>query len=364
MTVLRWLLGGLAAVILAVVGYVAVETVSLGATWSSVERVSLETSPSPPVDLALPDRPEVPLADGLSSMAPTISPPTLPSPSTSSTTTTTTTASSVLDDAESAPSVFALVGSDSREGLDDTTDFGDFAGERADVIILAIRDGDDVGLVSVPRDLYVENLCQGGHHRINAALAGCGDTHGLAHLVEELENVTGLEIDHAALVDLAGFQDVVDAVGGYEICTDYPLRDRKSGLDIDAGCTIADGETTLQWLRSRYTERLVDGSWELVPGVSDLTRNARQRQFFADLLDRQADRNDPQEILDLVEAVTPHMTIDDQLSLTDAASWLWDYRRADVDVAEIPVEYDRTDGGASVLVPDVDVGRFVEQVAP
>jgi LCP family protein required for cell wall assembly len=231
------------------------------------------------------------------------------------------------------------------------------------VIVLAIRNGSKIGLVSVPRDLYVEDLCAGGMHRISSAYSGCGETHGLAHLVRELENVSGLDIEHAAAVDLAGFPDVIDAVGGYEICTDYPVRDLKSGLRLESGCTMADGEATLQWVRSRSTERLVDGEWRPVPDVSDLTRNARQRQLLVDVLHRQSGRNDPRAILELVRSAAPHLTIDDQLSLVDAASWLWDYRNAEVNMAEIPVAYQRTGSGASVLVPTVDVASFLHGLA-
>ena len=75
-------------------------------------------------------------------------------------------------------------------------------------------------------------------------VGGCGKTNGLAQLASELENITGLHIDHAVAIDMAGFQDVIDQLGGYQICTNYPLRDSKSGLDIAGGCTQADGKTT------------------------------------------------------------------------------------------------------------------------
>lgn len=356
MSAVRWLFGGMATLALAFVVYAAVEAAGLGASWSSVERVSLQASTTS-LDPRTPERPETSNRS--------ISPPTLPSVPDSTTAdspSTTTLDGAQSDGDEPAPDVLALIGSDSRAGLDDTSDFGQFPGSRADVIVLAIREGEDVGLVSIPRDLHVDDLCDGGRHRINEALAGCGDVNGLAHLVAELENFTGFDVDHAAAVDLAGFQDVVDAIGGYELCVDHPIRDQKSGLELDAGCVNADGELTLQWLRSRHTERLVDGSWKSVTGVSDLTRNRRQREFLIDLLETHATTSDPGEVRELVEAVAPHLTIDDDLSLADFASWVWDYRDADVEVAEIPVEYRQSKGGASVLVPAVDVDDFFESV--
>lgn len=347
--------------------------VSLRSSWASVDRVAIDTTSTTVPTTTVPSTtvsptttgstdeeifPEVPLPENTST---TTQPPTTSSP-TSPTTSTSSSGRKLLENADSVPSVIALVGSDSRAGLAESGDFGDFRGRRADVIVLAIRDGERVSLLSVPRDLQVADSCRGGRHRISEALQGCGDTGGLAHLVRELENLTGLDIQHVAAVDLAGFQDVVDAMGGYEICTDHAVRDRKSGLELDVGCTMADGETTLQWLRSRYTERLVDGTWETVPEVSDLTRNTRQRKFLTDIFSRVVERRDPRAILDLVETVAPYLTIDDQLSLADAASWLWDYRTADVSTSEIPVIYRRTEQGASVLVPKVDVEEFASGI--
>jgi LCP family protein required for cell wall assembly len=352
-------MGALVAMALGVAGYAIFEAISLAASWASVERVSIEAVPPGPRG----GRESTPLQ-------PTTTPAPRSTGSTSGQVTTTslvpnTTATSdpgLLERAEAPPSVMLLVGSDSRVGLEDTGDFGDFRGQRADVIVLAMRDGEQIGLLSVPRDLYVEDLCDGGRHRISAAFSGCGETNGLAHLVRELENVTDLHIEHAAAVDLAGFQNVIDQLGGYEICTEYHLRDVKSGLDLDAGCTVADGETTLQWLRSRRTERLVDGLWEDVPAVSDLTRNQRQRELLVDLLHRQARRSDPGVVLSAIKSVAPHLRIDDRLSLGDAAAWLWDFRSAEVETVEIPVTSQVTPGGSHVLVPSVDVARFASGI--
>jgi LCP family protein required for cell wall assembly len=332
----RWLFGALAVLLVAVVGYGAFEVVKLESAWASVDRVSL-AAPAGSQQGPLPEA------------TPTTDPPP----------TTTTSTPQILTQASPAPSVMLLVGSDSRAGLQDTTNFGNFTGQRADVIVLAIRKADRLVLLSVPRDLYVPDTCHGGQHRINDAFTGCGDTNGLAQLAKELESVTGLTIDHAVAVDLAGFPNVVDQLGGYQICTDYPLRDSKSGLNLAAGCTQADGAVTLQWIRSRHTEQLVNGSWQIVPGVSDLTRNSREREFLMDMLHRESQLRDPRSILDTIQSVAPYLTIDDQLSLTDASAWLWDFRNAAVKTDEIPVTETTTATGADVLLPTVDIPSFV-----
>jgi LCP family protein required for cell wall assembly len=383
--------------------------ISLTRAWQSVERVSLSTEassahpdpdpwrreappsaepapedgadqgssfphhggePPPSTDAAVPDadssRTSPPgiqaSADGTHQSTSTTSTTAGPDDTTTTTAATSTSTSTATSTTPpERPSVVALVGSDSRSGLDDRGDFGEFEGRRADVILLAIRDGGTVTLLSVPRDLHVADICHGGRHRIGEAFSACGDGHALANLVAELEGVTGVDVDHAAAVDLAGFQSVVDELGGYEICTDHALRDAKSGLDLEAGCTHADGATTLAWLRSRSTERRQDGHWEPVPAISDLHRNERQRRFIVDMFDRMATRSGPGAIHDALRSIAPHLTIDDQLSLGDAAAWAWSMRSADIRTAEIPVADHVTSGGAAVLVPTVDIPTFVDE---
>lgn len=253
--------------------------------------------------------------------------------------------------------VFLIVGTDSREGLDSLEYFGDFPGERADVIMLFLRphDGRPPALVSIPRDLYVADLCRGGRSRINAAYAGCGEEiSGPALLALTVEEFTGLAVDHFAAVDLAGFQKVVDRLGGYEICVEHPVRDAASGLDLPAGCTLADGTQTLAWLRSRQTEELVDGSWRTVPGVSDLTRMQRQQQFLVDILGRMTSFRSPNQLTALAADVAGLLTVDDDLTLSSAVDLAWSLRSIDLDQIlrpEIPVRDETTSTGAAVLVP-------------
>jgi LCP family protein required for cell wall assembly len=314
-------------------GYGLAAAGSLAMAWGAVDRVSLEEMPVDK-DPSAEEAAGSPAAEG----------------------------SAELRASKAPPTVIALVGTDSRSGLDDLDDFGDFETANADVILLAIRTGEEWTLLSIPRDLYVEDLCDGGRHKIAEAYQGCENISGLSMVVSELERTTGLDIAHAAAVDLAGFQKVVDILGGYELCTELPLRDSKSGLDIAAGCTLADGEQTLQWLRSRYTQEQVDGTWRTAESVSDLTRNQRQRQFLLDMFDRVTEGASPDTMLELVNDVAPFVTIDDRLSLTDVAAWGWELRSAGLDTAEIPVEFDATPEGASVLVPTVDVRDFIDEL--
>ena len=116
------------------------------------------------------------------------------------------------------------MGSDSREDLEDTEGFGEFEGQRADVVMVLIKDGANTGLLSLPRDLVVESPCGGGADRVGDMFEGCDLMNGATLLTVAVEDVIGQPVDHFAMVDLAGFQEAVDAIGGYEICVENPAR--------------------------------------------------------------------------------------------------------------------------------------------
>ncbi|MGD2061621.1 MAG: hypothetical protein PVF87_12185, partial [Acidimicrobiia bacterium] len=61
--------------------------------------------------------------------------------------------------------IFLLVGTDSREDLEDLEGFGDFEGNRADVIMVLFKDENGAGLLSIPRDLLVTDPCGGSDDR-------------------------------------------------------------------------------------------------------------------------------------------------------------------------------------------------------
>jgi LCP family protein required for cell wall assembly len=262
--------------------------------------------------------------------------------------------------------VILLVGSDSRDHLASVQGFGEFGGQRADVVMVLIRpaDGSRAALLSLPRDLLVDNVCQaGGEHRLNDALQGCGSLNGPTALTRTVEDVIGRDVDHFALVDLAGFQDAVDAVGGYEICLERPVRDQLAQLELPAGCTQATGAQTLSWLRSRSTEELTEDGWRVMPGVNDLTRNQRQRAFLLSMMGQLSDFGSPTAVADVAQVIAPFVTVDSELSFIDAVNLAWTMRglsRGSIDELEVPVSDATTESGAAVLVAGVDIADMVD----
>lgn len=239
---------------------------------------------------------------------------------------------------------FLVIGSDETES-------------NADVIILATlpRDGSPPMMASLPRDLYLPNRCSRGYTRINANLAGCGDNvNGPTLLALAVEDFTGVPIDHFALFDFAGFERIVDAVGGIEICVDHAVRDAKSFLDLPAGCTNASGAQALAWVRSRRTEEFVDGQWRTMPGVNDLARNVRQQDVLIQMFEKVRQFGSPGDLTAKVRSLTDAFTLDEALGLGAAIDLAWELRDTDLDSLiriTIPVRDHVTADGAQVLVP-------------
>jgi LCP family protein required for cell wall assembly len=244
----------------------------------------------------------------------------------------------------------------------------DASGFLADVIILALEpaDGHAPIMVSLPRDLYVWNVCDSSFDRLNAGLGGCGSyatgTEMLAILVEDY---TGIPIDHSARVDFSGFSRIVDAMGGITICVDYPTRDAKSKLDIRrAGCRTANGSTALAWVRSRHTEQLEGDSWVQVAG-SDFSRQTRQQDVLFQLAGKAARFSTPAGLAEKLSAVVSSVRLDSSWTFGQAVATGWRHRgisKGSVVRFSIDAENYRTPGGAAVLLPTRSFADQLDEV--
>jgi LCP family protein required for cell wall assembly len=164
---------------------------------------------------------------------------------------------------------YLLVGSDSREGLSRAErgrlGTGGGEGRRTDTIMLLHTGRGPNLLMSIPRDSIVE-VPGRGTTKINAAYAYGGPE----LLVQTIEGSTGIRVDSYVEIGFAGFVNMVDAVGGIEICPERAMRDPLAKLDIEPGCQEADGPTALGYARSRKTSSL-----------GDIDRAQRQREVVS-----------------------------------------------------------------------------------
>ncbi len=130
---------------------------------------------------------------------------------------------------------YLLIGSDSRENADpDDADFGGIgdtnqvSGRRSDTIMILRQeaDGNGASIVSLPRDLWVNIAGRDGANRINSAYSDGTDVLA-ATITQEL----GIPINHVVDIDFSGFKDIVDAMGGTQVCFWFATRDKNTGLD-------------------------------------------------------------------------------------------------------------------------------------
>ena len=197
----------------------------------------------------------------------------------------------VATSALSAPSAgfenYLLVGSDSREGADpNDPDFltmgneGDVSGRRSDTLMVFHYDiATGAGaLLSFPRDLWVRLGDGENTARINTAYQEGTDV-----LVRTMQNNFNIPIHHYLEINFQGFKGLVDAIGGVEICVQYPSRDKNTGLFMTPGCNNLGGVQALAFARSRYFETKIDNEWK-IDGSSDIGRGKRQRKVIAAML--------------------------------------------------------------------------------
>jgi LCP family protein required for cell wall assembly len=253
-----------------------------------------------------------------------------------------------------------LVGSDSRANT--TGDLADAAGKATEgdraglsdtMMILHIDpQQEQAAILSIPRDLWVD--VNGSKDRINGAFADGGPK----LLIKTIQDDLGIQINHYAEVDFAGFQNIIDTVGGLKIYIDAPARDEKSGLDLPtAGCVSLDGFQALAYVRSRYYESYEAGHWVSDP-TSDFGRIKRQQDFIRRMLKKalSSGLSNPLTLNRLIGIGVDNLTIDNTMSSKDMVNLARRFRSLDpdtVDMQTLPATPYTTAGGADVLTLNV-----------
>jgi LCP family protein required for cell wall assembly len=192
-----------------------------------------------------------------------------------------------------------LVGLDSRRELDEPG-ADTVVGSRSDtMVVVRLQEDGSVGLLPIPRDL--EDPATG--ERLNAASAG-----GPQALIDTIHSVTGVPVDHYVELDLHGFIDLVDELGGVQLAIDRPLVDRRSGLQLGPSpCATFDGRTALALARARHVEG---------DPASDLGRMSRGQAALTALIGQLGEASgDPATIDHLTRVLADHATLDDGLTL-------------------------------------------------
>ena len=269
--------------------------------------------------------------------------------------------SSIFSDAEMLN--FLLIGSDRRD-----TSF------RTDtLIVVSLRPRPRlVTLISIPRDLYI-HIPGWEMQRINAAYMH-GETAnypdgGAGLLKETIRYNLGIEIDHIALVEFDGFQQIIDTLGGIDVPLACPFTDwhiknpRRSDQDpnnwqlytIGPGVVHMDADLALWYARSRLRS-------------DDFDRGRRQqevlRAIYARGLQLDVVPHLPKLYKQLHAAVTTDLSLDDMLSLAPLAINLGgEHRIRSFYINKEVVTPWITSGGAAVQLPKKGALRDLIQEA-
>ncbi|HEX3796125.1 MAG TPA: LCP family protein [Acidimicrobiales bacterium] len=255
-----------------------------------------------------------------------------------------------------------LVGSDSRAFVNNSTQvkaFGgtsDTGGQRSDVTMVArfVPATKTVTVISIPRDLWVDIPQNSGDirgmNRINAAYDVGPDL-----LIETIEKVLHIPINHYLAVNFPGFSGMVDALGGVTMDFPTPVKDSYTGLHVTTvGCQVVNGTTALQLVRSRHLEYIDKAGYWKSDGLSDFSRIQRQDSFFRAVLAKvNSSVTNPLAINGFISAAVGNLTIDDTLSKGDLFHIATEFQglaTSHLITETLPTTSYVTGGGADVLL--------------
>jgi LCP family protein required for cell wall assembly len=248
-----------------------------------------------------------------------------------------------VETASEEPVTFLLVGSDTRgETLD-----GEDPDGRSDAIMIArfSADRQHAQLISIPRDSWVD-IPGHGRSKINASYSWGGPS----LLIQTVEQLTSIRIDHYVAIDFEGIIQVTDDLGGVDVVVAETTEN--GPYTFPAGMNHLDGDQARWYLGQRHG--LAGG---------DFDRVKRQQQYlramFAKLFSANTFTN-PVKLDAAMLAVTSAVSIDDSLSNGDLLALAYSMRDvspANVDFFTAPVLGTGMEGAASVVYLDTVSGK-------
>lgn len=231
---------------------------------------------------------------------------------------------------------------------------------RTDTMILASIDPatQSLGILSIPRDLYVVVPGYDDRHRINEALA-LGELQRVGYGPELARQTVqlnfGIRVHDFITVEFEAFTTIVDAIGGIDVNVPEPINDpyypdQAFGYDpfyIDAGLQHMDGATALKYARTRHAS-------------NDFDRARRQQQVIYAIRDKVLNAGMWPTLLTQAgtlwqELSTKMKTGLDFLTALQLAMYLKDIPGENIKSDVVDARYTSnytTAGGAMVLIPN------------
>lgn len=230
-------------------------------------------------------------------------------------------------------------------GVDERPDSEEM-GTRTDTIMLVHLDpeGDQIRLLSIPRDLLVE-IEPGREDRINAAYS----YGGIEQTIDAVASYTQVPIDHYAIVDFEGFEAVVNAMGGVEVEVEPGEFPEK--WNFEEGVDRLNGHRALFYARYRGTSG------------GDLDRMERQRHLVSALRSKALSWSTAKKLPEILEIASEHVQTD--LGLDEAFAMgralIRDGRHDRLTSVQLEGTPETLPNGNEVLVPDQNANEAILQ---
>jgi LCP family protein required for cell wall assembly len=244
------------------------------------------------------------------------------------------------------------------------------------IVIHIPAGGGSASAFSIPRDSYVQLAGGYGKHKINSAYtyAQVAATNSLSaqgvsgaqlsmqaaqagakNAIQTVEQFTGLTITHFASVNLVGFYNISQAVGGVPVCLKAAVNDSYSGANFPAGPQTVSGTSALEFVRQRHG--LPNG---------DLDRIKRQQAFMASLAKTvlsSGTLTDSTKLTNLIDAVKKTVTLDQGWDVLSFAQQMQSMSSGKIAFQTIPViniALNTPNDGSAVEVDPNQVQAFIK----
>jgi len=228
-------------------------------------------------------------------------------------------------------------------------------GSRSDIIILAHipADRSSAQLISIPRDTWVRvPQARNGRGGVDAKINAAFEWGGVPLVVQTVESFTGVRIDHVAIIEFSGFEEIVNAIGGVDITVDRTFTSIHPPFRrFNKGKQHMNGAMALDYARQRM--QFPDG---------DFARIRHQQQLIRAVMDKAASTGlltSPAQLNAFVRATANAVTVDRTMSIVDTAMNLRHLRSGNVTFLTSPSRSTGQVGTESVVFADTSKAKSV-----
>jgi len=234
-----------------------------------------------------------------------------------------------------------VIGSDTLEG----------DGGRSDSLIFMSCDLNTkkILMISVPRDTRVDIPGKKSKAKINSAYS----IGGIDLARQTVENLLRVPIDYYVQTDFAGFEEIVDVLGGIEIDVDKRMyyHTYDGMIDLEKGLQVLNGKDALGYVRFRHDP------------MGDITRTGRQQTFLKAVLTKMLSADSLLKLPSLIPALNDAIETDMTVKQMTALGTI--FKGIDVDndlyTMTLPGTPQNIGGGSYWIVDPDETVAFVQE---